>query len=152
MHNYFYPPISLILPNPSPHITHCQATKQVTYLPRICHSLGMYGLYITALSACRLCGHSHTSDSVYGGLGYPDDCRVVQWAELNHTLSGKFVSAKIEYRVVIWSGLQILCVCLSVVIFSQHKCTMSKLKLNVKLCRLNYFQYLCCHSFLRKKR
>ena len=32
-----------------------------------------------------------------------------------------------------------------------HKCTMSKLKLNVKLCRLNYFQYLCCHSFFKEK-
>ena len=61
-----FPLLSLLSPNPSPHITHCQATKQVTYLPRICHSLGMYGLYITAASACRLFGHFHTSDSVYG--------------------------------------------------------------------------------------
>ena len=30
-------------------------------------------MYITAHCACRLSGHFHTSDSVYGGLGFPKE-------------------------------------------------------------------------------
>ena len=51
-----FPLLSLLSPNYLPHIAHGRATKQVTYLPRICHSLGMYGLYIAAHFACRKSG------------------------------------------------------------------------------------------------
>ncbi len=46
--------------------------KRVTNLPSLCHTIKSVVLYIAARSARRLSEQTHTSDSVYGGLGYPE--------------------------------------------------------------------------------
>ena len=70
--------VSLISTNHPPHRGAYQATKRVTDFVASLPLARSGRIIITARSACSLSGLVHTSDSAYGGLGYPDHFRTVQ--------------------------------------------------------------------------
>ena len=82
----------LFLSSPFPYFAQLFAThstwtsdKISNKLAPIRHTREVIISYIAAHVAYRLCGHSHTSDSAYGGLGYPKERICGQRASLRNS-------------------------------------------------------------------